>query len=887
MTTAAQPSLRLLWLSTFLSVALAAILSSNCPGQDDVPAGPAKAVEQLRGKAAAGDAGAMYELGMDYQRGKLVELDLTLARQWLEKAANAGSTRAMDRLWTMYFTADGGVALDHATALRWAQAEADAGAPMGLLSLGTSLEKGHGVVKDADRAHGLYAEASVAAERDAKTGDDASMHALGWIYLEGLGIRQDYTQAAKWYQKAAEAGDTNAMVWAGRIQAQGLGVQKDYAAAMTWFRKAGDMGDAIAMRCVGDLYKGGLGVEKDWARALSWYQNSARAGSALAMTKIGHLYEDGGPGLKADGQQALAWYQRAADAGLPDAMTQVAFCFRYGVGTEKDLGKAKELYRKAADAGDASAMCSLGNISEYESKDLGEARRWYQKAADAGFEGATKWLSEHGRDQFLVIGAGLDAKATAISTERDIASVAKRAKPAIPVDILFCDGDAKANVVRVKSKLTPDQQVVADVFIASRSERFSDSYRPADLPNGFHAATQFGVAQALWRAADKMERGDRLFVCVMGHGTRGNDRAHNTGFSLWRENPMSVDDLSTVLARPLRRGNAVLVMNQCYAGGFADLIFDPPTDDTKPAERCPCGFFATPAEEQAAGCTSDPNSPAFRDYSSYFFAALFGTDEDGKAVSLQDVDFDHDGKVSLREAHAYALIHEDNQDLPVTTSDVFLRRFSRKRDLGSFFLVSPSAPRERLLELATPDQAAVITGLLEQLGLPGRNIESEALDYQDAVAKKIEAEHRVIKDEILPELSKVRSAIQSDISRDTLVPLKVDVPPTEEDIKNLLAESKRLSAVAEAVRKHKDYARMEDLDRKFTKELVKIDALQCDGTKARRLGYVADSVVLRANFENVLVLDHVGDETTVNLYKKRFDELIAAENESLNEAVRR
>ena len=39
-------------------------------------------------------------------------------------------------------------------------------------------------------------------------------------------------------------------------------------------------------------------------------------------------------------------------------------------------------------------------------------------------------------------------------------------------------------------------------------------------------------------------------------------------------------------------------------------------------------------------------------------------------------DFNGDGSTSLTEAHAYVIIHSNTIDIPIKTSDVFLRSFS-------------------------------------------------------------------------------------------------------------------------------------------------------------------------------------------------------------------
>ena len=51
------------------------------------------------------------------------------------------------------------------------------------------------------------------------------------MYLEGRGVRLDYTKALNWTLKAAEQGSAVAKNYLGIIYADGLGVSQDYAEA--------------------------------------------------------------------------------------------------------------------------------------------------------------------------------------------------------------------------------------------------------------------------------------------------------------------------------------------------------------------------------------------------------------------------------------------------------------------------------------------------------------------------------------------------------------------------------------------------------------------------------------------------------------------------------
>ena len=57
----------------------------------------------------------------------------------------------------------------------------------------------------------------------------------------------------------------------------------------------------------------------------------------------------------------MDWYLKAAEAGEATAMCNLGVYYAYGKGgLTKDETKAVEWYRKAAEAGNARAMCNLG-----------------------------------------------------------------------------------------------------------------------------------------------------------------------------------------------------------------------------------------------------------------------------------------------------------------------------------------------------------------------------------------------------------------------------------------------------------------------------------------------------------------------------------------------
>ena len=126
-------------------------------------------------------------------------------------------------------------------------------------------------------------------EKKAEQGDIDAQCELGYAYLSGEGIPQDYTKAAKWYGKAAEKGDTDAMLGLGNIYSHGLGVSQDYTKASEWFSKAAEKGDADAQFYLGLAYSLGQGVPKDFEKAQELVHKAAEGGSKNAKNFLAEM----------------------------------------------------------------------------------------------------------------------------------------------------------------------------------------------------------------------------------------------------------------------------------------------------------------------------------------------------------------------------------------------------------------------------------------------------------------------------------------------------------------------------------------------------------------------------------------------------------------------
>jgi TPR repeat protein len=135
-------------------------------------------------------------------------------------------------------------------------------------------------------------------------------------------------------------------------------------------------------------------VSKGYPAAFPLFQKAAAEGSAEAMFAVGEYYdttESNYSGVVKDDSQAADWYRKSANAGNNSAMRSLGSMYDSGRGLEQDTWQAMQWYRKGAAAGNAKAMTALGRSymrGEGTEPDYAQAMSWFQKAAQAGEPGA-------------------------------------------------------------------------------------------------------------------------------------------------------------------------------------------------------------------------------------------------------------------------------------------------------------------------------------------------------------------------------------------------------------------------------------------------------------------------------------------------------------------
>ncbi len=190
----------------------------------------------------------------------------------------------------------------------------------------------------------------------AREGHSLAQSYIGYMYVEGVGVAKNDSQALIWLQKAAKVGQVDAQNNLGYMYALGRGVSRDQKIAITWYLKAAqqghrqaqknlsamsakprtsgfkkkteksqvsislraESGDAVAQYILGAQYFSGYGIEKNPNEAKEWFLKSARQGYATAQYQLGLMYLEG-LGLAKNENEGLIWIKRSASRGFKTA----------------------------------------------------------------------------------------------------------------------------------------------------------------------------------------------------------------------------------------------------------------------------------------------------------------------------------------------------------------------------------------------------------------------------------------------------------------------------------------------------------------------------------------------------------------------------------------
>jgi TPR repeat protein len=312
-------------------------------------------VADLRIKAEQGEAEAQHYLAWRLTKGDEVSTNFIEAASWFRKAAEQKFALAQNNLGALY-EAGIGVTNDLVEAILWYRRAADQSLPLAIVNLGRIAASGRSpLLKQEDGLKYL--------KQAAEQGDPAGATALARAYLHPTKPGQfvEVDQGIRWLSFAADKGHIDAYADLGWLYMKGNYVPQDYDEARQWFARGADEGDA---RCQLGLAMHELAAHPeapDLAKARKWMQQAADAGLPAAYFQLGRLSElqdiEHTPEISPNYEEAAKWYQQAADAGLPEAAGRLA---KLAIGGHlKHSTNVISLLQRGADMGNRDSQLEL------------------------------------------------------------------------------------------------------------------------------------------------------------------------------------------------------------------------------------------------------------------------------------------------------------------------------------------------------------------------------------------------------------------------------------------------------------------------------------------------------------------------------------------------
>lgn len=190
----------------------------------------------------------------------------------------------------------------------------------------------------------------------------------------------------------------------GKMFCYGLGTEQDYEKAFEWFERSAKQKNKFAQFSLANLYYYGNGVEKDLSQAFLWYQRSSSQGQPYAAYYIAQMYRYGEYVTK-DNDTAQRYYQQALSGFLKiesddmaddDLFYKLGQMFKLGLGTDSDVTKAIEYFKRSAEMNNKNGLFEYGKallIGEHIPQNTDSAVKLLEKAVKLKNSNAKRFLA--------------------------------------------------------------------------------------------------------------------------------------------------------------------------------------------------------------------------------------------------------------------------------------------------------------------------------------------------------------------------------------------------------------------------------------------------------------------------------------------------------------
>lgn len=356
----------------------------------------AAAVAYFRKSAEAGDAEGAYQLAMAFQYGKGVAANFAAAEHWFLQAAARG--------WDGYYIktmSEGALYKLYSYSVTSADSDASARWALEMLRRGGELAANARETLDSEPAYDRIRQAMTTVSPEvapfaptelarldaaARSGDMPAALRLAAAYAGGRGVLPNDALAVEYYRRAADKGSAEAWVALASHYQRGTGITRSHSQRIAALTKAAELGYKGGWRIVGEAYSAGdreLKIAGDEVAARAAYEKAVAAGDSIAAYFLSNIHRYG-RGVPKDETKANTLLTQSAEGGYVFAMTTLAGQRL----KEKDFAAAATWYRKAVEAGDATARGGLASALVKSGGRTEAIRLWRELTAEKPMEGS-------------------------------------------------------------------------------------------------------------------------------------------------------------------------------------------------------------------------------------------------------------------------------------------------------------------------------------------------------------------------------------------------------------------------------------------------------------------------------------------------------------------
>ena len=249
---------------------------------------------------------------------------------------------------------------------------------------------------------------------ESKSGNVLAIHDLGKLHsTDKLGAKDEekslryYSEALKGFlevEPSSKKLKPYVQYRIGKMFCYGLGTEQDYEKAFEWFERSAKQKNKFAQFSLANLYYYGSGVKKDLSQAFLWYQRSSSQGQPYAAYSIAQMYRYGEYVTK-DNDTAQRYYKQALSGFLKiesddmangDLFYKLGQMFKIGLGTDSDVTKAIEYFRRSAEMNNKNGLFEYGKallIGEHIPQNTDSAVKLLEKAVKLKNRNAKRFLA--------------------------------------------------------------------------------------------------------------------------------------------------------------------------------------------------------------------------------------------------------------------------------------------------------------------------------------------------------------------------------------------------------------------------------------------------------------------------------------------------------------